>query len=102
MSEFTDGDVRNAVAFIPITTTGMKFSEAEAEKFDRWLAAHDAEVRAESDPAKDERLARYMAMVTPLGYHSALTVVQEMTKLIQAETAARQVDTTNHAIEGQL
>lgn len=40
---------------------------------------------------KDARLARYMAMVTPLGYQSALTVVQEMTKLIDAETRARGV-----------
>jgi hypothetical protein len=61
------------------------------EIFDRWLAAHDAEVRAEaeSDPAKDERLVRYMAMVTPLGYQSALTVVQEMTKLLATEEIAR-------------
>ena len=59
--------------------------------FDRWLAAHDAEVRAEaeSDPAKDERLVRYIAMATPLGYQSALTVVQQMTLMIQAETEAR-------------
>lgn len=59
--------------------------------FDAWLAAHDAEVRAEyeSDPAKDERFVRYMAMATPLGYQSALTVVQQMTALIEAETRAR-------------
>lgn len=60
-------------------------------EFDAWLAAHDAEVRAdaESDPAKDERLVRYIAMATPLGYQSALTVVQQMTLMIQAETEAR-------------
>ena len=68
-------------------------SEQASEEFDRWLAAHDAEARAEaeSDPAKDERMVRYMAMATPLGYQSALTVVQEMTKLIDAETRARGV-----------
>lgn len=61
------------------------------EAFDRWLAAHDAEVRAEaqSDPAEDERLVRYMAMATPLGYQAALSVVQQMTLMIQAETEAR-------------
>lgn len=40
-------------------------------------------------PEKDDRLVRYMAMATPLGYQSALTVVQEMTKLIDAETRAQ-------------
>jgi len=70
---------------------GTSDDDLRAE-FDRALAAHDAEVRAsvESDPAKDERLVRYMAMVTPLGYQSALTVVQQMTLMIQAETEARQ------------
>ncbi len=40
----TDSDVRNAVAFIPVTSIGMEFSDQEAVKFDRWLARHDAEV----------------------------------------------------------
>lgn len=57
------------------------------------VAAHDAEKRAEWEaeqaPDKDERLVRYMAMATPLGYQSALTVVQEMTKLLTAEDLAR-------------
>lgn len=66
-------------------------TERRRAMFNRWLAAHDAEVRAEveSDPAKDERLVRYIAMATPLGYQSALTVVQQMTLMIQAETEAR-------------
>jgi hypothetical protein len=38
--------VRSGFAFIPASTTAMKWSEAEAERFDRWLADHDAEVRA--------------------------------------------------------
>lgn len=61
------------------------------QAFFAWLAAHDAEVRASvhDDPAKDERLVRYMAMATPLGYQSALAVAQQMTALIDAETRAR-------------
>jgi hypothetical protein len=39
-------DVRNAVAFVPVTSIQMRFSEAEAEMFDRWLKAHDAVVAA--------------------------------------------------------
>jgi hypothetical protein len=59
--------------------------------FDRWLAAHDAAKRTEweAEASKDERLVRYMAMATPLGYQSALTVVQEMTKMLAAEDIAR-------------
>lgn len=66
-------------------------TERRRAMFNLWLAAHDAEVwaEAESDPAKDERLVRYIAMATPLGYQSALTVVQQMTLMIQAETDAR-------------
>lgn len=89
----TTENIRNCYVY---ATEGYDGSLAIPERqsnaeFDRWLAAHDVEVRAEaeSDPAKDERLVRYMAMVTPLGYQSALTVVQEMTKLIDAETRAR-------------
>lgn len=68
-----------------------ELGQSDGLEADRWLAAHDAEVRAEaeSDPAKDERLVRYIAMATPLGYQSALTVVQQMTLMIQAETEAR-------------
>ena len=36
--ELTDAEVRNAVGFVPSLTTQMRFSDAEAEKFDRWLA----------------------------------------------------------------
>ncbi|MGY4859522.1 hypothetical protein [Cryobacterium sp. AP23] len=43
-----DQDVRNAVAFIPVTSTQMEFSDDEAVKFDRWLAKHDAEVAAQA------------------------------------------------------
>lgn len=92
MSEYTPTtkDVREVWIYVQDIThdEGEDFHGAE---FDRWLAAHDAEVRAEveSDPAKDERLVRYIAMATPLGYQSALTVVQQMTLMIQAETEAR-------------
>ncbi|ALJ19546.1 hypothetical protein [Microbacterium sp. No. 7] len=41
---FTDSDVRNAVAFVPVTSIGMEFSEREAAKFDSWLAEHDRQV----------------------------------------------------------
>lgn len=48
-----------------------------------------AEVRKlQGEVSKDERLVRYMTLVTPLGYQSALTVVQEMTKLLVAEEIA--------------
>lgn len=92
MSEYTPTtkDVREVWIYAQDIThdEGEDFHGAE---FDRWLATHDAEVRAEveSDPAKDDRLVRYMAMVTPLGYQSALSVVQQMTLMIQAETEAR-------------
>ena len=48
MSEMDDQGVRNAVAFVPATSIQMRFSDAEAAKFDRWLAAHDAAIRAEA------------------------------------------------------
>lgn len=90
MSDYTPtiGELRTEYASWPKTQAGR---DAKAAEFDRALAAHDAEARAgvESDPAKDERLVRYMSMVTPLGYQSALTVVQQMTLMIQAETEAR-------------
>lgn len=71
--------------WVELDDTEKALEKARSEAFDRWLAAHDAEVRAsvESDPAKDERLVRYMAMVTPLGYQSALSVVQQMTLMIR-------------------
>jgi DNA-directed RNA polymerase subunit RPC12/RpoP len=77
--------------YLDLCTKRFGYSTQYAEEWDRALAAHDAEVVAEfeSDPAKDERLVRYMAMVTPLGYQSALTVVQEMTKLLATEEIAR-------------
>lgn len=57
-----------------------------------FCAGWDAGRRSEQeDPSKDERLARYMAMVTPLGYQSALNVVQQMTALIDAENRARSI-----------
>lgn len=43
-------------------------------------------------PEQDDRLVRYMAMATPLGYQSALTVVQEMTKLLRAEAFSAERD----------
>ena len=95
MSEYTPNtrEVREYIRAADSVTAHMFSPDAiyAVEAFDRWLAAHDAEVRAEaeSDPAKDERLVRYMAMVTPLGYQSALSVVQQMTLMIQAETGAR-------------
>lgn len=46
MNEFSDTDVRNAVGFIPKVSLELRFSEAEAAKFDRWLEKHDAEQRA--------------------------------------------------------
>lgn len=47
-NEFVDADVRNAVGFVPVTSIGMRFSDQEAEKFDRWLARHDAQVKADA------------------------------------------------------
>lgn len=87
MSNYTPSTEAIRVRYASIVPN---FDLAAAE-FDRWLAAHDAEVRAEAegDPAKDERLVRYMAMATPMGYQSALTVVQQMTALIDAETRAK-------------
>ena len=69
----------------------MERQIADAILSSDWLAAHDAEKRAEweAETSKDERLVRYMAMATPLGYQSALMVVQEMTKLLAAEHIAR-------------
>ena len=43
MNEMDDQGVRNAVAFVPVTSIQMRFSDAEAARFDRWLAKHDAE-----------------------------------------------------------
>lgn len=43
-------------------------------------------------PEQDERLVRYMAMATPLGYQSALTVVQEMTKMLATERLSAEHD----------
>lgn len=57
-----------------------------------YKAGWDAGRRSErDDPSKDERLVRYMAMATPLGYQSALAVVQQMTELINAENRARSI-----------
>lgn len=80
-----------------------ELGQSDGLEADRWLAAHDAEVRAEaeSDPAKDERLVRYIAMATPLGYQSALTVVQQMTLMIQAETEARRAGVVAEEPEGR-
>ena len=104
MSEYTPTtkDVREVWIYAQDIThdEGEDFHGAE---FDRWLATHDAEVRAEveSDPAKDDRLVRYMAMVTPLGYQSALSVVQQMTLMIQAETEARRAGVVAEEPEGR-
>ena len=54
-------------------------------------ALADALETAEADPAKDERLVRFMAMATPLGYQTALTAVQQMTLMIQEETNAERL-----------
>lgn len=64
-------------------------------------AAHDAEVRAEfeSDPANDERVVRYLAMATPLGYQSALTVVEQMTQLMDAQARLNQLAAEEGATE---
>lgn len=45
-NDFSDADVRSAVGFIPAGTTQMRFSEQEAEKFDRWLARVKREAAA--------------------------------------------------------
>lgn len=71
-------DVHNAGAFEKWPQGWIKEARAALAVFEK---AHA--------PEKDERLARYMAMATPLGYQSALTVVQEMTKLLAAEDIAR-------------
>lgn len=49
------------------------------------------EERERYDPEKDERLARYMAMVTPLGYATATAAVEAMTQLIDAERRAEEI-----------
>lgn len=64
-------------------------SEYVADEYANQARAALAVFEKAHAPEKDERLARYMAMATPLGYQSALTVVQEMTKLLAAEDIAR-------------
>ncbi|GAA4774463.1 hypothetical protein [Microbacterium gilvum] len=63
--------------------------EALESAIDELLPALIEAVRQEEretyDPAKDERLARYMAMVTPLGYGAAIAVVEAMNRLIDVE-----------------
>ena len=56
-----------------------------------WAEDVRAEEREKYDPAKDERLARYMALVTPLGYASALEVVNSMTALMDVEARANEI-----------
>ena len=60
MSEMDDQGVRNAVAFVPATSIQMRFSDAEAAKFDRWLTADRAEVWNEghADGAHNEHEGR--------------------------------------------
>jgi hypothetical protein len=41
----TTDHMRNAVGFVPATSTQMRWSETESGEFDRWLAAHDMKVR---------------------------------------------------------
>lgn len=54
------------------------------EEFDMWLESRDSSLLAD-----DERIARYLSMVSVLGYQSALTVVGAMTSLINSENLAR-------------
>lgn len=59
---------------------------------DREAEIYDVALARSGDPADasgDERVARYLAIATPLGYQSALSVVGGMTRLIEAETDAR-------------
>ncbi|MGI6878811.1 hypothetical protein [Microbacterium sp. gxy059] len=64
--------------------------ELRAE-FDRMIEAVRAEEREKYSPEKDERLARYMALVTPLGYASALEVVNSLTAMVNAEARGDEI-----------
>jgi hypothetical protein len=41
--------VRSGFAFVPEASTAMRWSDEEAEKFDRWLAEHDRQEREKAE-----------------------------------------------------
>ena len=71
MSEMDDQGVRNAVAFVPATSIQMRFSDAEAAKFDRWLTRNNAEVAA-TERARIVKHLSSSSIVTVAGKGGAL------------------------------
>lgn len=48
MADLTTEEVRSGFAYVPSASILMRWSDKEADAFDRWLRKHDRVVRAEA------------------------------------------------------